>query len=436
MDTTQIRVADIRKDVEDREADHIKRLGEGLKASLVSLGEFQKWIAQEMKRIGMEATEFWVDPAELLNQPAMRKTLRENPSALNRGPNVVGKISGKDPTRGMLLFGHADKPPETYEWGKKWPELVVKGNRLQGPGIADDVAGLTSMLSAVETYLRLGLKPQGDVLVASILGKQLGVFGTYGLVERFGPVGGAIYAHPAESGNGLGDLKMTSLGMAEFHITVEGKKPDTTEPHQTIYSLSSVSAVDKGMYIVNGLYKWAAEMAKRPDAQHDKLKQQVGQSFAISFGRFLSGAENLVYHIPTKATIQGDVNFPPGIRLATVQQEFEKAFNALIKADPWLSQGHAHMEWGDVIAESCQSDEDSEFLAVAKKAITDVTGKTPRFNYGHSVSDLRYPMLWWKAQGFGVGPLAGDMNTETEYVDRTEYLHTIVVVAEILKNAA
>ena len=41
----------------------------------------------------------------------------------------------------------------------------------------------------------------------------------------------------------------------------------------------------------------------------------------------------------------------------------------------------------------------------------------------------------WKANGFGLGPLAGDMRTETEYVDRKEYLDTIVVVTEILKNA-
>lgn len=436
MSTTQVKVADIRKDVENREADHIKRLSEGLRASLVSVAEFQKWITQEMKRIGMEASEFWVDPAELLNQPAMRKTLRENPSALNRGPNVVGKIPGKDPKRGVLLFGHADKPPETYEWGKKWPDLVVQRDRLQGPGIADDVAGLTSMLSAVETYRRLGLRPEGDVLVASILGKQLGVFGTYGLVTRFGPVGGAIYVHPAESGNGLGDLKMTSLGMLEFYITIEGKKPDTTEPYHTIYSLSGVSAIDKGVYLIDGLYKWAAGMAERPETEHTALKEQTGQSFALSFGRFLSGAENLPYHIPAKAVIQGDVTFAPGIRLSSVQEEFEKAFRALVEADPWLSSGHARLEWGDVIAESCQSDETSEFLAVARTAVTEVTGKVPRFYYGHSVSDLRYPMLWWKAQGFGVGPLAGDMNTETEYVDRTEYLQTIMVIAEILKNAA
>jgi acetylornithine deacetylase/succinyl-diaminopimelate desuccinylase-like protein len=161
----------------------------------------------------------------------------------------------------------------------------------------------------------------------------------------------------------------------------------------------------------------------------------VGQSFAVSFGRFLSGSENLVYEIPTRAVVQGAINFPPAVRLQEIQKDFEEAIRHMAEADPWLKQGHVRLEWGDVISESCQADIESEFVRIGRKAITDVTGKTPRYNYGHSVSDLRYPFLWWKANGFGVGPLAGDMNTETEYVDRKEYLDTLIVVAEILKNA-
>jgi acetylornithine deacetylase len=430
-----ISVADIRKEVEKNETHHINILREGLKASFLSRDDFQRWFADQMKRIAVEVELFEVDPSELLEQPSQRKTLRENPSALNRGMNVVGRIRGKGKGRGVLVFGHADKPPETYEWGKKFPDLIEKGSRLHGPGIADDVAGLTSLLGAIETYKRFNLKPEGDLLVASILGKQLGVFGTYGLVRRFGPVAGAIYMHPAESGNGLGDIKVASLGMAEFHITITGKAPTTTEPHKTIYSRSGVSAIDKAMRLVECIKNWATEWARKPEIQHEELQKSVGQSFAVSFGRFLSGSENLVYEIPTRAVLQGAINFPPAVRLKEIQKDFEEAVRHMAEADPWLKQGHVRLDWGDVISESCQADVESEFVRIGRKAITDVTGKTPRYNYGHSVSDLRYPFLWWKANGFGVGPLAGDMNTETEYVDRKEYLDTIIVVAEILKNA-
>jgi acetylornithine deacetylase/succinyl-diaminopimelate desuccinylase-like protein len=436
MTKGNITVADIRKEVEKNEAHHVHILREGLKASFLSRDDFQKWFAAELKRIGVEVEIFEVDPSELLEQPSQRKTLRENPSALNRGMNVMGRIRGKAKGKGgVLVFGHADKPPETYEWGKKHPDLVEKGSRLQGPGIADDVAGLTSLLSAMETYQHFKLEPEGDLLVASILGKQLGVFGTYGLVRRFGPVAGAIYMHPAESGNGLGDIKVASLGMAEFHITVTGKAPTTTEPHKTIYSRSGVSAIEKAMRLVEGIKVWTEEWARKPEIQHPELQKAVGQSFAVSFGRFLSGSDNLVYEIPKQAVLQGAINFPPSVKLAPVQKDFEEAVKHMAEADPWLKQGHVRLDWADVISESCEADIESEFVRIGRKAITDVTGKVPRYNYGHSVSDLRYPFLWWKANGFGVGPLAGDMNSETEYVDRKEYLDTISVVAEILKNA-
>ena len=436
MSKKQLDVDAIRKDVHENESHHMDVLGRGLRASFLGRDDFQRWFGQEAERIGMQVEMFEVDPSELLEQPSQRKTLRENPSALNRGLNAVGRVPGKGPGSGVLLFGHADKPPETYEWAKKYPDLIKDGERLQGPGIADDVAGLTSMLSAVETYKRFGLEPEGDVLVASILGKQLGVFGTYGLVRRFGPVAGAVYMHPAESGNGLGDLKVASLGMAEFHITVDGKAPDTSEPHKTIYSRSGVSAIEKAIFLIEGIKHWAAEWARKPEIQHPELEKAVGQSFAVSFGQFQSGSDNLVYEIPTRSVVQGAINFPPSVRLTEIQADFEAAVDHLVQADPWLKENHVQLEWADVISESCQADIDSDFVQVARKAITDVTGKTPAYYYGHSVSDLRYPFLWWKANGFGIGPLAGDMNTETEYVDRKEYLDTIIVVAEILRNAA
>ena len=433
---SSVGIEEIQRDVEQHEADHIELLRKGLQASFAELADFQDWFAEEMERIGLDVEQFVVDPDELLEQPAQRKTLRENPSALRRGPNVVGKIPGRGPQHGVLIFGHADKPPETFEWAKEYPDLVETDNRLQGPGIADDVAGLTSMLSAVETFKRLGLEPEGDLLIASILGKQLGVFGTYGLVTRHGPVDAAIYAHPAESGNGLGDLKMASLGMIEFHVEVEGKSPDTTEPHQTIYSKSAVSAAEKGFYLAEGLQEWARQVAAEDEYRHAKLEEQTGQSFAVSLGSFVTGTEGLVYEIPTRCEFKGAVSFPPAMTLEDVQNRLREAFDQLVRSDEWLAQSHARMEWGDVIAESCQSDEESEFLIAAQQAIGEVTGRTPRYNYGHSVSDLRYPMLWWGAAGLGIGPLAGDMGTPTEYVDRKEYLDTITVFAEVLRRVA
>jgi len=65
-----------------------------------------------------------------------------------------------------------------------------------------------------------------------------------------------------------------------------------------------------------------------------------------------------------------------------------------------------------------------------------VTGKTLQYNCGHSVSDLRYPTLWWDAAGLGTGPFAGDMDTSAKYVNRTECLGTIIIFADVLRRVA
>lgn len=36
------------------------------------------------------------------------------------------------------------------------------------------------------------------------------------------------------------------------------------------------------------------------------------------------------------------------------------------------------------------------------------------------MSDIRYPLLDWNAPSFGIGPLAGDMGLESEWVDQEE----------------
>jgi acetylornithine deacetylase/succinyl-diaminopimelate desuccinylase-like protein len=229
---------------------------------------------------------------------------------------------------------------------------------------------------------------------------------------------------------------MASLGMIEFHVEVEGKGPDTTEPDHTIYSQSGVSAAEKGFYLAQGLTDWARAVAEEDRYRHTGLEQQAGQSFALLVGSFVSGSENQAYEIPTRCQFKGAVNFPPGADLEQVQQELENAFGRLVRSDDWLNESHARFEWGDAIAESCQSDEGSKFLRVAQAVIREVTGRTPRYNYGHSASDIRYPMLWWNAAGLGIGPLAGDMGTPTEYVDRREYLDTIIVFVELLRRIA
>lgn len=413
--------------------DHENLLKDAYRASLVSVDHFQEWIYKKFGELGMQAEEFRVQGSEVKNQPSFLSTYSD-PDSIKEGPkNVLGYLN-KEATDGILLYAHADKRPETYEFGKTASEISEKDGRYYGAGIADDVSGLAAMLSAVKLYQDLGYEPKKKVMIASILGKQGGVFGTYGLMHRYGPMKAAIYMHPAESGAGLNELKIASNGLIEFDIQVAGKKPDSTEVHQTIFSKSAVSAVDKLFYVYGELQKWAEKQSIK--YHHDSVHALAGQSFALTVGKLRCGEENETFEIPLAGAMQGTLSFPPNARLKTVQQEFEQELDRITAEDPWLSKGNLKYSYGDRVGESAESNLESEFVKDSIEVVK-AFGKTPEFFYGHSMSDIRYPLLNWNADAaYGIGPLAGDLGTEAEWVDKEEYILSIAILTELIKKVA
>ena len=418
--------------VKKNQDNHVNLLDEGLRASLTSLDGFQDWIFDWMDEFGMKAERFNVEMEELKNQPAYRKTLEEDPSKLRTGSNVLGSYEGGGKNEGVLLYGHADKKPVTFEYAENHKKLEEKDGKLYGPGIADDVSGLTSMLSSIKVLDELNIKPAGDVMVASVLGKQMGVFGTYGLVTKFGPMDGAIYAHPEESGAGLSELKMCTSGLVEFHITVEGEPPKHSDPTQTIFANNAVNAIDKGSYVYTKLLEWAEEMDSK--YFNKGLEELTGQSFVLCFSNVEAGDIDKVNKIPTECVLRGTICFPPEAELESVQAGFEKEFEKIINEDSWLNKDRARFQWGDMITDSAQADENSSFLNLAKDTLAELKGEEPEYYYGHAASDIRYPMLYWDAEAFGVGPTAGDIGKENEWVEKEEYLETIAAIACMLAN--
>ncbi len=419
--------------LEKNYAEHEQLFREAYKASLISIDNFQDWISRKIKELGMEAEHFRVQGNELKEQPSFHFTYRD-PDSIEEGPkNIVGYLN-KEATDGILLFAHADKRPETYEYGKTIPDIVEKDGRYYGAGIADDVSGLAAMLSAVKLYNDLGYTLKKKVMIASILGKQGGVFGTFGLMHRYGPMKAAIYMHPAESGAGLNEMKIASNGLIEFNIRVTGKHPDSTEVHQTIFSKSAVSAVDKLIYIYSDLHKWAEKQSNK--YHHELIHEAAQQSFALTVGKLFCGNENETYEIPIHGFMKGTISFPPNAELKAVRQEFEQELDRIKNADPWLAKGNLSFTYGDRVGESAESNLECGFIQHSIEVVK-AFGKTPQFFFGHSMSDIRYPLLDWNADAaYGIGPLAGDLGTEEEWVDKEEYILSIAILTELIRKVA
>ena len=182
-------------------------LDEAYQASRIDVDSFQTWVMQKLQGLGLKADEFRVEYEEVVRQPAFRAAYPDQGSVVDPPRNVVGALNPGGPG-GILLFAHADKIPETFEYARSHAQMDRSGGRYAAPGIADDVSGIASMLSAAQFFQEFTPNSSLPILIASILGKQGGVFGTYGLMRRYGPASAAIYVHPAESGFGLSELKI------------------------------------------------------------------------------------------------------------------------------------------------------------------------------------------------------------------------------------
>jgi acetylornithine deacetylase len=420
--------------VRENELRHLGLLGEGLKASFTNLPAFQSWVADRMRDGGLRVEEFTVERGELDHQTAYQQTLRDDPSALQQGPNIVGIRPGAEQGGGLLVYAHADKFPQTFHWARERPEMEEQNGRLIGPGIADDVCGITAMLSAVDTCRRLGFEGRRNLTIASILGKQLSVYGTYGLMSRYGPLPNALYVHPAESEEGLGEIHMSSNGMLEFRLEIEGIPPDTSDPFHTIYDRGALSATDAGVHIARRLHDWAAGASRRH--RHQRLEQEAGRSVALLLSRISTENGNAVYQVPLRCVLEGTVCFAPTTGLEAMLGEFKEALDAAVDEHPRLSASRVRLEWGDHMGEAVQSDEEGALVRTAHRVLEEVTGRAPSLGYAYSLSDIRYPIQYWNADAIGIGPRCGSLGEADEWIDREEYLDTIVAVTGILRDMA
>ncbi|NNK96184.1 MAG: hypothetical protein HKP41_17670, partial [Desulfobacterales bacterium] len=370
----------------DNLEEHARILRDAYQASIVSLDQFQDWVAEALREAGGETGTFEVAGSELSQQPAFLRTY-SNAAGLESGPPNVYSHINPEAADGILFFAHADKSPESFEFAKDIPQLIETGDRFCGPGIADDVAGTAAMISALKIYKSLNSSSPQQILIASILGKQGGVFGSYGLMKRFGPMSSAVYLHPAESGGGLEELKVASNGLIEFFIDLEGKPPDSTEVHQAIFSRSAENAIDKAFLVNSALQEWAR--AQSDIYHHEAVQAMAGQSFAVSLGLLETGSETEVFEIPLSCKMAGTICFPPGANLQKVREDFEARLVRITESDSWLRHGHWQLEYGDRIAESSEAAVESPFIQQSSDIVESVTGTRPRYFYGHSMSDIR-----------------------------------------------
>ena len=306
----------------------------------------------------------------------------------------------------------------------------IEDGRMYGWAIADDLSGVVSMIGALDAIQSAGLKMSGEVIWASTVSKRRAQ-GIYAVLERGYLADAAIYLHPAESGEGLGDIKSRASGILRLRLTVHGQLPETGEPTHTPFSHLSINPIDKAWLVYHAITELDEQRAKQV---HHPAYDEIGRSTNLHITHIEAGEAARPGRISPTAIMTGALAFPPNEDLADVQRAVEAVVRQVSESDPWLREHPVEVDWLQGIS-GVEVSEESPIYQTVAAAIKGVTGISPKVQSLHAASEIRTPILYDGIPTLGFGPLSGG-NTQSggtdEWVSVDDFINMVEVVAKVV----
>ena len=267
---------DLFRAIEDHRVHHLAFLQRLVQAQQEGESAVQALVANRFRELGMEVETLHLTPIQLSPELEFAAESSMDPSPRI---SVVGRLPGKGEGKSLLFFGHPDGEAMTEASLAGWEHDPfggeIENGRIYGWGVADDLTGVAIMAEALGAVLETVGRPGGEILLASTPAKR-SARGILGVLNEGYHAAAAVYLHPAESEEGLEDIKAITSGMLQFRVVVRGRGPDTREPGQTAFAHGAVNAVDKAMVLLAALGELDR---RRGDAvHHPALEAAVGRS--------------------------------------------------------------------------------------------------------------------------------------------------------------
>ncbi len=418
--------------IEDNRDAHLAFLQRLVQAQEAGEEAVQSLVAERFRELGMSVETLRLAPIRL--SPELEFAAEESMDPTPR-ISVVGRLPASGEGKSLLFFGHPDGEPMTEASLAGWEHDPfggeVENGRIYGWGVADDLTGVAIMAEALAAVLESSGRPSGEILLASTPAKR-SARGILGVLDQGYHADAAVYLHPAESEEGLEDIKAITSGMLQFRVEVTGRGPDTREPGQTAFAHGAVNAMDKASIVLGALRELDR---RRGEAVHyPPLETAVGRSTNLLPSHIRCGEPGRTTRVPVRCVIEASITFPPDERMPEVRDEILEAIQAAAAEDPWLREHPPVVEWlfG---TQGVEVSRDHPLYRTVHDAVVEVTGVEPKVNPLHSASDIKNPNLFSGIPSVGIGPLAGDLTQaggHDEWVDVEDYIRTIKICAKII----
>lgn len=145
-------------------------------------GDVQRFMAQKMRALGADIDMFEPDTAALAKYKG-RPGYYEDRDFTDR-PNMAATVKGTGGGRSLMLAGHIDVVPPGEGWTVEPFSGEVRDGNVFGRGAVDMKGGVAAMIMGLEAVLASGLRPKGDVMVATVVEEESGGMGSLAFVDR------------------------------------------------------------------------------------------------------------------------------------------------------------------------------------------------------------------------------------------------------------
>ena len=349
--------------------------------------------------------------------------------------SLVGHYRGQAEGKGLLLFAHPDCEPiqDLDAWEQDPFAGTIVGDRMYGWGIADDLQGIAAMMAGLTVTVEAGLTIGGDIFLASTPSKH-DAMGIIAVLDEGIEADGALYLHPAESGEGLADIKSATAGLLRFTIAIEGAAPPTMEPTHTPFYHLAVDPMEKAWHIYRALRQLDQNRGDR--VRHAGMETAVGRATNLQIAHVQYGRPDKLSRVATQAFMAGTVTFPPGEELRAVKDEVLGAIQQAAADDEWLAEHPPEVSWL-LGTTGVEVGSDTVLFQTVHEVLTTVTGAEPTGHSLHSASDIRIPMLHRGIPTIGFGSRAGNLTQAgacDEWIDIPDYLNMVRALALIIGN--
>ena len=339
--------------------------------------------------------------------------------------NLVARLKGSSPGKRLIFNGHLDTYPvgDASLWSNDPFSGHTDNGRLYGRGSSDMKGGIASYLLTFMIMAELKDSWSGE-LVMTLAGDEetMGVKGTKYLLETV----------PHASGDAMisGDvgtakvLRFGEKGLMWIELQATGTPSHGAHVHKGENAIDRlVEGIDRlnkelGLIKVNAP-KEVTEAIEKSSAVSESYSGQgeteVLQKVTVNFGVIEGGiSPNL---IPAKASAQGDIRLPVGVKLEEVKQKIKEIVDSI--------DGLTYRIFRQYEA-NC-SDINHEIFSLTAANVKHITGEEPVLTMRVGASDSRHYRISKNIPSVNCGLNAYNLGGPDEYIEIDE----LVDLAEI-----